>query len=112
MDISNAARVAVIAFGGAVVGVGFAVLRERARHYSRLRLPHAVAAMGMLAVMNASVLAYIAAVLVIDRWNESLSWRWWAAVFIFASKSVFFYLLALAGVEQDRRELFDDHPPG
>lgn len=102
LHLADAFRVVTVAFGGFVVGGGFAILRERARYYGRNKLTVAVHCMQVLAVMNALVLTYVTLVLM-DRWNEALSWRWGFAVLIFASKSYFFVLLRRVGVEQEMR---------
>lgn len=107
LDIVNISRVGVILLGGLVVGGGSLVLVERARFYRRHNLNDAVRAMKALAMVNALVLAFIAAVL-IDRWDEALSWRWVLGALIFLVKGYFFFLLYSTGLEQERRILFGD----
>jgi hypothetical protein len=111
MDLANVARLAVIFYRGAVVGVGFAVLYNRARFYRRVRIGKAVAAMATLGTVNAAVMLYLALVM-LDRWDDTLSWPWAGAVFIFTVKGVFFRLLHDAGIEQERRGVLGAQPVG
>ena len=108
---ADAARIAVIFFGGAVVGAGWPILWHRAHFYRQIQLPDACVAMWLLAVVNALVLTFISFVL-IDRWGDPLSWRWPVAIAIFGLKGWFFLLLRKAGLEQERRVLRDSHQTG
>lgn len=109
MSIVNLLRIAVILLGGSVVGTGFAVLLERARFYARNDLPNGRRAMALLAAMNVVVMLYLTFIL-IQRWDDPLTWRWGGALLIFLLKGSFFHELRMAGIEQDRRQLFGEHP--
>jgi hypothetical protein len=108
-DIADVVRVAMLVYGGAVVGIGLAVLRDRARMWRRLdaagrpswRDP-AWRSVFLLACVNLLVMAYISAVL-IGRWHHELSWRWVLALAIFTVKARMLWDVRLATLEQDRR---------
>lgn len=104
-EIANLLRVLVIFTGGGVVGVGCVILWERAAFYRRLDIPAAPRAMYALMLVNAFVMAFIAAVL-IDRWDDPLSWRWALAIGVFVVKGFFFHQLRATGLEQERRQLY------
>lgn len=105
MDWSEFARVGVIFFGGAVVGGGAVVLRERAAFYGRAGIFVGRWAMLAMFAMNTLTLSFVAGVM-IDRWERDLSWPWVLALMIFLLKALFFHLLRLTGIEQERRRLY------
>lgn len=107
IQLANVVRFLVIFSGGIVIGSGFVILTTRAKWYDRLGLPEGARAMRVLAVMNALVLAFVTGAL-LDRWDQSLSWRTPAAAIIFATKGLFFHLLRQAGLEQERRMMRGD----
>ena len=107
MELEDIARMAVVLTGGCVMGAGFVILNARRRFYQHIQLPAAARAMVTMALVNSLVLVYVTAVLM-ERWGETLSWRWAVALAVFAAKAWFFHDLRSAELEQERRHLYGD----
>lgn len=104
MELADAVRLLILAYGGAVVGMGLRVLFERAQHYRREGLHDGARSMYALMVTNTLVMSFVAVVL-IQRWGDLLSWPSVIALGIFTSKALHFLWLFRLGNQQERRLL-------
>lgn len=107
IEVVNFLRVVVVFGGGLIVGAGCIILLSRAAFYSERELWRMRRAMYTLAVVNALVFMFIAAV-VIDRWDEPVGWRMICALLIFLSKGYFFAQLRSGMIDHERRVLFGE----
>lgn len=105
MDVPDILRMIVMVLGGAVVGAGFPIMRMRATQYKEINISHGAYACWWLMIVNILALGFIASLL-IDRWGQELSWRWWVAFAVFSAKGAMFYHLRAATLEEHRRRVF------
>lgn len=98
--MTNLLRVAVLLFGGAVIGIGLPILWERTRMWFHMGYAATGArAAYLLLVVNALVLTYITFD-VVGRWDQGFSWRIPLALAIFSCKAVMLLSIRKATLQQ------------